>query len=52
MLLWVAEINRYFKLGESLRVTIRRPWHDLLAFRAAMAAEYALVEKLRGQESA
>lgn len=32
----LAQVNREFYLGESLRETVARPWWDILSFRLAM----------------
>lgn len=50
-LLWIADVNRHFHLGKTLRETLREtPWHDLLAFRVAMNAQAVLVERLRARQ--
>lgn len=45
-LLWLTQIIRHYRLGESPRQTLKRSWYDLLGMRVAMAAEQRLVERL------
>ena len=43
-IVWLAQINRQFQLGESLRETAQRRWWDVLAFRLALELEANLAK--------